>query len=284
MAGVILPEGGPYSNSATITGSGYGIVSYDAPAQITNTNSGSITAAYGVVVNDGGSVYNYGAISGTAGNGVEVLTATGNVTNHATISASHFGVKLFAGGSVTNTASATISVNGDFSAGVYLTAGGTVTNDAGGTITAQGDDAIGLDGEGASDSFINKGTITGYGIYAGNNGATGDGVCLFGGGSLENDSTGSISGNKYGVYVGQAPGFPTVTAAGSVTNAGSISGGVDSIVFVGAGANTLTLQTGSSLTGDVVGSTTTYGASTTTNTLVLQGTGSASNAFDNFNS
>src|SRR5579872_5679232 len=279
MAGVILPEGGPYSNSATITGSGYGIVSYDAPAQITNTNSGSITAAYGVVVNDGGSVYNYGAISGTAGNGVEVLNAAGTVTNHATISASHFGVKLFAGGSVTNTASATISVDGDYSAGVYLTAGGTVTNDAGGTITAQGKDAIGLDGEAASDSFINKGQVTGT-----DGAASADGVCLFGGGSLENVSTGSISGSKYGVYVGQAPGFPIVTAAGSVTNAGSISGGVDSIVFVGAGANTLTLETGSSLTGDVVGSTTTYGASTATNTLVLQGTGSASNAFDNFNS
>jgi hypothetical protein len=64
-----------------------------------------------------------------------------------------------------------------------------------------------------------------------------------------------------------------------VTNAGAISGTIASVEFAGTGANTLTLQTGSTLTGDAKGST----AGEATNALVLQGKGTANNNFDNFN-
>src|SRR5262249_47988102 len=67
-----------------------------------------------------------------------------------------------------------------------------------------------------------------------------------------------------------------IMGSGSVTNAGRISGG-KSVTFTGAGTNTLTLQTGSLLVGDAVGST---GA---TNNLILQGSGEAHNNFVNFN-
>ncbi len=66
--------------------------------------------------------------------------------------------------------------------------------------------------------------------------------------------------------------------AGSITNAGAISGGTASVEFAGAGTNTLTLQTGSTLTGAAIGSM----ASGATNALVLEGTGTADNSFDNF--
>ena len=39
MAGVVLPTGGSYTNSGTITGTNYGIYSPIDPASITNTNT-----------------------------------------------------------------------------------------------------------------------------------------------------------------------------------------------------------------------------------------------------
>ena len=64
---------------------------------------------------------------------------------------------------------------------------------------------------------------------------------------------------------------------GTVTNAGTISGGTASVVFAGSGANTLTLQTGSTLNGAAYGST----ASGATNALILEGHGTANNNFTN---
>ena len=64
-----------------------------------------------------------------------------------------------------------------------------------------------------------------------------------------------------------------------MTNAGTISGTIASVEFAGSGASTLTLETGSALSGDAIGST----ASGATNALVLEGHGTANNIFDNFN-
>ncbi len=58
-----------------------------------------------------------------------------------------------------------------------------------------------------------------------------------------------------------------------------ISGGTASVVFAGSGMNTLTLKTGSALSGAAFGST----ASGATTALVLAGAGVANNNFDNFN-
>ncbi|HXZ16447.1 MAG TPA: hypothetical protein VEH77_10825 [Roseiarcus sp.] len=64
-----------------------------------------------------------------------------------------------------------------------------------------------------------------------------------------------------------------------MTNAGTIGGGTASVVFNGSGANTLTLQTGSTLNGAASGSA----AQGATNALILQGHGAASNNFLGFN-
>ena len=85
---------------------------------------------------------------------------------------------------------------------------------------------------------------------------------------MTNQSGGTISGVAVGVFVG---------GAGTVTNSGTISGAA-SVVFAGSGTHTLTLQTGSTLTGAATGST----ASGATNALILQGQGTANNNFVNF--
>jgi PEP-CTERM motif len=91
---------------------------------------------------------------------------------------------------------------------------------------------------------------------------------LKGGGTLTN--TGAITGGGLGVYIADG---------GTVTNSGTISGGTASVEFAGSGTNTLTLQTGSTLTGAAFGSTT----SGATNALILQGHGTANNNFVAFN-
>ena len=93
-----------------------------------------------------------------------------------------------------------------------LTHGGSVTNNQGGTLSGAGTSGTGGAGvyiSGASGSVINAGNIN----------ATGTGgaaVDLGAGGSLTNDSTGTLTGNGFGAFV--------TGAAGSVTNSGSITG------------------------------------------------------------
>jgi hypothetical protein len=87
---------------------------------------------------------------------------------------------------------------------------------------------------------------------------------------VTNKGGGTITGVVDGVYI---------AGGGTVTNAGTISGTIASVEFAGSGTNTLTLETGSTLIGDAIGST----ASGATNALVLEGHGTASNNFDNFN-
>ena len=154
--------------------------------------------------------------------------------------------------------------------------------------------------------MTNSGAISGTGT-------DGLGVFLPAGGTVNNQSGGTISGSSpprrgvggtvtnAGAILGR--GWPAVALVdggtvdnqsggsisgdilifggnGAVTNAGAISGGNASVAFGGSGSNTLTLQTGSTLIGDAFGST----VSGATNALILQGHGTANNNFVHFNS
>jgi Ca2+-binding RTX toxin-like protein len=221
--------------------------SYTVAADIT----GATPNYYGIESEAAGTITNPGhTVSGgstTTGEGILVAGGAGAITNET-------------GG----------NINGFW--GVILTDGGSVANNSGATISANGRVAV-YSNLTASASAVNDGTITG--AY--------DGVALLGGGSVTNDAGATITGTShYGVYVASSP-----TIAASVTNAGSITGGINAISFgpIGGlasnnpgGANTVTLEGGSSLSGNVVGSI----ATGATNTLILQGTGSTSSVFSNF--
>src|SRR5262249_13541013 len=108
--------------------------------------------------------------------------------------------------------------------------------------------------------------------------------------TVTNLSGGLITGGAFGIKASGlditdalgatiSGGITGITGSGIIRSAGTISGGMSSILFIGAtGTNTLVLQTGALLNGDAVGST--AGA---TNNLVLQGSGIASNNFLGFN-
>jgi len=289
VIGVQFDSGGSLKNAAggLVTGL-YGVKATSVSASIVNSGnivgnvgagvllaSGSVSNKAGAVIRGGidglliqaaGSVQNGGIIEGyvfpTDGVGVEM--ASGSLTNFAS------GMILGAGGVAFDSGAGTLSnigviraeadtLAGVFRDGVTLGAGGVVTNQHHGLIYG----SAGIYAKNARASITNAGTITG---------AVAEGVKLTAGGSVANQAGGVISGKTNGVAISGA--------AGTVTDAGKITGATDSVLFTGSGANQLILQTGAVLSGKAVGST----AAGATNALILQGSGTSTNQFQNFTS
>src|SRR6185437_9558929 len=230
------------------------------------TNDGQITATYscgcgadGVYLAAGGRVTNNtGALIQGYAAGVLGASQLGTVINAGTI----------------------IATAGSPSYGVSFAAGGSVTNAASGLISGE---TSGVIVQGLAGTISNSGTITG---------TAGIGVNLQAGGTVTNQAGGVITGATSGIAVAGAAG--TITNAGRIvsgagpavaftgafnnvlTNSGTISNGSGTTAIqFDSGDDTLVLQTGSVLGGDADG-----GAGT--NSLTLQGTGTESHNFINF--
>jgi hypothetical protein len=251
--GVHLAGGGTVTNSHIVTGGEDGVLIEGAPGQINNTGAISGSVDDGAALFAGGTITNsatgsiQGSLVGPIAAGVFIKGGSGNLQNDGVVIGNKFGVDLAAGGSVTNGA-----------------------GDASANISAVG--SAGVSGTSFGIFAGNSATVTNYGTIDGGLAAGSEGAELDQGGNVTNHSGGTIRGTGFGLFV-------TGNSAATVTNAGAISGTMASVEFFGTGANTLTLQTGSTLTGDAKGST----AGEATNALVLQGKGTANNNFDNFN-
>ena len=106
--------------------------------------------------------------------------------------------------------------------------------------------------QGGAATLVNAGHITATG---------GAGADIEGGGSVTNNAGGNITGSTFGVFI--------TGGAGTVTNAGTISGATYAIDFAGSGTNRLIVDPGAVFVGNVAAN------STAANTLELaSGTGS----------
>jgi hypothetical protein len=266
-AGIYLHSGtGSVSNAGSIAGtgtSGFGVRfgSASSGGSVSNQSGGVITGATdGVYFNTGsgaGTVSNAGTITGgtsgfaainlsgggfvsnTSGGtiaghqaGVFIANGTGaTVGNAGSIGAQSYGIWLLNGGTVTNASGGRITgsyVTTD-AAGVYLGSGGSVTNQSGGIIGG----LRGVYVQGGVATVVNAGHIVGSNTTIGAGAAaTGAGMYLGAGGSVTNQSGGTISGFE-GVYANNV--------AATVVNTGSIAGNSatgDSILLKAGGSVT----------------------------------------------
>jgi hypothetical protein len=268
---------GTYINTGAQGGS-YGDGVYGAPLSVGRSVSWNVTNA-GKIFGGGPSAYGdgidlhstYGTVANLAGGTIEggsggsgVYTyIVGTVTNAGSISGGHgiFGRAFL---TVINES------GGSISGGILNDGFATVTNDSGASIT--GGVQVAAVGGDSAPGFGDTSTVTNAGTIGGGvDGRASEPGLGRANVMVTNESGGTITGGT-GVYL-YAPSGDTAT----VTNAGTIVGtDTDSVSFGGTGAHTLILETGSNLVGAAVGS----GA---TNALVLEGTGAANNAFENFN-
>ncbi len=308
--GITLATSGTYASPLTIAATGYidntgtGDAVYgDATQPWTLSNYGriaslGIASRYGVNLRAGGSILNDGTIT-ASGDGIDISGATGSVTNAGYIKGRIFGstsgIKLQAGGTVTNQSGGTIVAGqygvsifadgglanagyiGSGSFGVFLNSSGAVTNQVGGTIAG----LIPIDFSNVAATLINNGLISGKSIAvftdggvvfnqkngtikgpAGSNTAIlahsgvgyvnnagyivgSDAIDFFFGGTVINQIGGTIAGTAIGFSSFQF-GFGTVSGPGTLTNAGTVSGGYG--VYLTAGG-TITNQSGGSIFG-----------------------------------
>jgi outer membrane autotransporter protein len=255
-----LAIAGPASvtNAGIITGNTFDGVWLQAGGYVTNAAGGIITGgANGVEIDGTGSVVNAGTITGGINDGVYIDPPTGGgVTNLAggNIYGNTNGVKITGAGTVVNYGTI-IGTNKD---GVYLGASGSVNNDGmiiGGT--------NGVEITNGAGSVVNAGSIETPGPSTGN-----DAIHMTGGGSVDNQLDAFIGGHNNGVSITGGAAF--------VTNAGTIIGISGTAISLDNYSNTVVLQTGSDVQGNIVGGTTPNDAA------ILQGHGSFYSNFVNF--
>ncbi|MGJ7509790.1 autotransporter outer membrane beta-barrel domain-containing protein [Variovorax sp. GT1P44] len=247
------------------------------------TNAGSITTsggssetvnrAFGMFVAGGGGniVQNVagGTItaSGIGSSGMEIDGSTGTLLrNDGTVNVSGtgaHGLYVLSGSNNTLENRGTVNTSGQRGNGMRADDGDSTFINSG-SLLVGGRDAFGVFMQGTNNTLLNSGTIRASGINA-------DGVLsntVAGSFVARIENTGSIISERSFAVRG-------VNGQESLINSGVIRSDVGTAIDLRGGNDTLTLRTGSQITGLADGGTGTDG-------VILEGTGTASNAFANF--
>ncbi|WP_133647215.1 autotransporter outer membrane beta-barrel domain-containing protein [Paraburkholderia flava] len=158
----------------------------------------------------------------------------------------------------------TVSTSGSNARAASILGGsGSITNS--GTLSTTGTSSTTAYMQGNNDSLVNTGTIT----------ASGSGADAVFSNTVASSFTATIENRAGGQIISQgAAGIRTLNGNSTVINAGLVQGN-GTAISMGNGNDSLILQTGSVINGTADGGN-------GTNTVTLQGTGTASNAFANF--
>lgn len=228
---------------------------------LTNGATGTLTTtgAYndGMAANgNNNTLINNGTIT-TSGNNSYGMTAAWGQSNPGA-----------AGNTITNTG--TISTSGNNARAISLLGGsGTVNNS--GTLTTSGRDAPTVFLQGNNATLNNSGLIQTTGT-ASSSGSV-DGVVANTLGSSFNTTINNLAGGQ--IVSNNGIGIRSTNGNITITNAGLIQGGSGTAILSGNGSISLILQTGSQIVGLADGGR-------GNNSVTLEGTGTSSNAFTNF--
>lgn len=228
---------------------------------VTNGASGTIstTGAYndGLAANGSNNrIVNNGSITTTGNNSYGMTAAWGQSNTGQT------------GNTLVNTGTVTTSGSNARAASLL---GGNSTIDNSGTITSNGRDSPAAYMQGNNETLVNSGTIQTTGTPS-SSGSVDAVVSNTVGSSFTATIVNSAGGR---IIANNGSGIRSTNGNTTITNAGLIQGGNGTAIRNGNGNDTLILQTGSQIVGTVDG-----GAGN--NLLRLQGTGTASNAFVNY--
>jgi outer membrane autotransporter protein len=252
------------TNNGSLTLSGASTSSLRGNVMLGTGNNDVLTNAAGATISTTGDYNNAMSANGSS----STLVNNGSIT---TTGANAYGMAAPAGQGITGQSGTTIvntgsiSVAGSTSRAISLFGSGTVTNS--GSLSSSGSNANTVFLQGDNQVLNNTGTIT----------ATGSGAKAVN----SNTTTGSFTAtiNNSGT-ISSSNGIAIQTTNGNttLTNSGTISTGVagGTAIKMGSGNNHLILQTGSSITGIA------DGGANSVNDITLQGTGTASNDFLNF--
>jgi outer membrane autotransporter protein len=229
-----------------------------------NTNGNMLTNAAGATINTTGA-FNDGMAANGSGN---TLINNGAIT---TAGPNAYGMTAAWGqtntGQLNNTLinTGTVSTSGSNARAASILGGsGTINNS--GTLSTTGTSSNGAYLQGNNDRLINSGKIIATG-------ASSDAVFS---NTVSSSFTATIQNLGGGQIISQnASAIRTLNANTTIINAGLLQSNVGTAITMGNGNNSLVLQTGSNIIGSANGG----GGS---NTVTLQGTGIASNAFLNF--
>ncbi|WP_336983161.1 MULTISPECIES: autotransporter outer membrane beta-barrel domain-containing protein [unclassified Cedecea] len=228
---------------------------------LTNGATGTLTTtgAYndGMAANgNNNTLINNGTIT-TSGNNSYGMTAAWGQSNPGA-----------AGNTITNTG--TISTSGNNARAISLLGGsGTVNNS--GTLSTSGRDAPTVFLQGNNATLNNSGLIQATGT-ASSSGSV-DGVVANTLGSSFNTTINNLAGGQ--IVSNNGIGIRSTNGNITITNAGLIQGGSGTAILSGNGSISLILQTGSQIVGLADGGR-------GNNSVTLEGTGTSSNAFTNF--
>ena len=254
----------------SLSGNGTGVSSRGAVLLGSNNGNTLTNGQEGVISTSG--AYNDGMAANGNNNTLAnagQITTTGNNSYGMTAAwgQSNPGAQ---GNTIINTG--TVSTSGNNARAASLLGGGGTVNNSG-TLTTSGRDSVAVYMQGNNDTLINRGTIQTTGTAS--SGGSVDAVVS---NTLGSSFTASIVNEAGGAIISNnGIGIRSLNGSTTITNAGLIQGGGGTAIKGGNGNVTLNLQTGSQIIGAADG-----GAGN--NSVKLQGSGTASNAFINFQS